>query len=62
MKKKTLAILKPGKYVMLNQNKYLRVNDHSSVLLVQNYNKENYIVALHDDELLIVRENEIQIQ
>ena len=62
MKKKTLAILKPGKYLMLNQNKYLRVNDHSSVLLVQNYNKENYIVALHDDELLIVRENEIQIQ
>ena len=62
MKKTTLAILKPGKYLMLNQNKYMRLSDATSVLLVEESSKRNYVVALHNSELLIVSENEIQIQ
>lgn len=47
---------------MLNQNRYLRVSNPASVLLVQGYSKKDYIVALHNDDLLIVSENEIQVQ
>jgi len=51
---------------MLNRNRYLRLEESASVLLVNNMRyggeDDDYIVALHDSELLIVRENEIQIQ
>ena len=60
-KKKTLAILRPGKYLMLNRNCYLRVSEDTSVLLIKNFIDEKRI-ALFNNELLIVNKNEIKIQ
>lgn len=64
MKKTTLAILKPGKYLMLNRNKYIRIQKKSSVLLLSDRADgfDNHRIALLDEQLLIVGENEIQIQ
>ena len=67
-KKKTLAILRPGKYLMLNHNRYYRLDKSTSVLLVddiENYNglvQSGSRVALHGSNLLIVRKDEVQIQ
>ena len=61
LKEKTLAILKPGRYLMLNQNRYFRVNKDTSVLLINSFDELGKIALLNDD-LLIVNENEIKIQ
>ena len=63
-KKKTLAILKPGKYLMLNRNHYLKITDSVSVLLIEEEVsvRKDYRIALHENSLLLVGENEIQIQ
>ena len=59
----TLAILQPGKYLMLNRNKYIRVKSPSSVLLMEKPVglDSKYIIALHDSDLLLVDKNEIEI-
>ena len=59
----TLAILQPGKYLMLNRNKYIRVTSPSSVLLMEKPKgiDSKYIIALHDSDLLLVDKNEIEI-
>ena len=59
----TLAILQPGKYLMLNRNKYIRVKSPSSVLLMEKPAglDSKYIIALHDSDLLLVDKNEIEI-
>ena len=64
VKKTTLAILKPGKYLMLNHNKYVRIQQNSSVLLLNDKADgfSNHRIALLDEQLLIVGENEVQIQ
>ena len=66
-KKKILAILKPGKYLMLNQNSYARVDRDTSVLLVEDFGENfsgsnSYKVVLCDQKLLIARPSEIEIQ
>lgn len=46
---------------MLNQNRYFRVNKDTSVLLINSFDELGKIALLNDD-LLIVNENEIKIQ
>ena len=63
----TLAILQPGKYLMLNQNSYARVDRDTSVLLVEDFGENfsgsnSYKVVLCDQKLLIARPSEIEIQ
>ena len=53
---------------MLNRNHYLRFTESVSVLLVddiedhEGYEAQDYKIALHDNNLLIVSDNEIQVQ
>ncbi len=62
--KTTLAILKPGRYLMLNHNRYIRIKEDSSVLLLNKTaaGYDNHRIALLNEQLLIVGENELQIQ
>jgi len=52
---------------MLNQNRYTRISESASVLLVEDLeedlnNPNSYKVVLHDQNLLIARPSEIEIQ
>ncbi len=63
----TLAILKPGKYLMLNRNHYMRFLESVSVLLVDSYQPSDLLgstdyIALHNENLIIVGKNEVKIQ
>lgn len=59
-KKLTLAILKPGRYLMLNQNKYINISFPSSVLLL-NEEFSSHSIALLEEELILVKSNEYQV-
>lgn len=45
---------------MLNRNHYKRVDDHISVLLVDQYSDR--FVALYENELIICDEEKIEVQ
>ena len=61
LEKLTLAILKPGRYLMLNQNKYISIKEPSSVLLIEN-SFNTHSVALVEDDLVLVEGHEFKIQ
>ena len=62
----TLAILKPGKYLMLNRNHYVRLSEEVSVLILEDKNKvsngSQSTVVLHGNDLILVNKNEYKIQ
>ena len=49
---------------MLNHNRYIRIKEDSSVLLLNKTaaGYDNHRIALLNEQLLIVGENELQIQ
>lgn len=62
----TLAILKPGKYLMLNRNHYVRLREEASVLILEDKSKasgdDRSTVVLHGNDLILVNRNEYKIQ
>ena len=61
----TLAILKPGKYLMLNRNHYVRLREEASVLILEDKDKvssDQSTVVLHGNDLILVNRNEYKIQ
>ena len=61
----TLAILKPGKYLMLNRNRYVRLKKEASVLILETKIAisagNNSVVALHGNDLILVNQNEFKV-